>query len=794
MSPAPEHQAALFARPVPAEPAEPTPRRLVRVVVERGIEGSLSDAGDAGLTYACDDERVSIGDRVEVPLGRGDTPAGGVVVAVGGAELLPNPPPARIKRVLSRSGARLPASLIDLARWIARYYVCPLGMVLATMMPAAVKQGVGRRSRVVLSRANPEPAGAAGALKPAARSAWEVLRGLDEGAFPAEPGALRLLAGCKTLGPINQLVATGLLTAAMDSFVRAASRDLLPTLGDDAGREPPALTPDQARADAGIAGSLGSFATHLLFGVTGSGKTEVYLRLIRRVLDSDPAAGVIVLVPEIALTPQTSERFRRRLAPEPVVTLHSGLSEGERHRDWSLLAAGRARVVIGARSALFAPVERLGLIVVDEEHDPSYKQDQLPRYHARDAAIKRASLAACPVVLGSATPSLESWANAKAGRSTLWELRTRPGVARLPRVEIVDLAEEMKADPALRAGAQIGPRLERALRATLARGGQAILLLNRRGYSSCVGCTDRTCGWVLRCDSCSAAMVFHKDTQTPRGGLVRCHHCLAERLRPEACPDCGKRVRGFGAGTQRAEEEIEARFADLGLVRGVNFERVDSDAMRGAPAYHAALARFSRGELRLLVGTQMIAKGLDFPNVELVGVVNADTSLWLPDFRAAERTFQLVCQVAGRAGRSDRPGLVLVQTLSPDSSAIVHASAHRFVAFAEEELTIRREAHLPPATRIARIVCRDKDAARADEHAAAIRAALEPALDSGSLLALEGPAPCVVERAHDHFRVEVRAVAADAPTLARVLDHVRRAGVLTSDHATAVDVDPTAML
>jgi len=408
----------------------------------------------------------------------------------------------------------------------------------------------------------------------------------------------------------------------------------------------------------------------------------------------------IMLVPEIALTPQTAGRVQSRLGAQNVAVLHSGLTASARHKQWASVASGEARVVVGARSAIFAPMADLGLIVVDEEHDSSYKQDQLPRYHARDAAIKRAQIEDIPVILGSATPSLESWHNAQGGRFSLWEMPERVGGGRLPSVEIVDLGRERRARQQLEGRRphvleSIGPTLEEAIGETIRDDGQVILLLNRRGYAGYIACPDAGCGYRLECDQCDATMVVHRSGS--RRGYVRCHHCLCEQLRPETCPVCSKRLIDLSVGTQRVEEELESRFgATLGLRLGETMLRVDSDSMRSAKDYFDTLERFSTGQVRLLLGTQMIAKGLDYPNVRLVGVINADTGLHMPDFRAAERTFQLVSQVSGRAGRGSEPGRVVVQTFAPDEPALTLAARHDFPGFAGSELRQRASANLPP--------------------------------------------------------------------------------------------------
>jgi len=509
----------------------------------------------------------------------------------------------------------------------------------------------------------------------------------------------------------------------------------------------------------------------------------------------------LVLVPEIALTPQTAGRFIDRFSGAgEVAVLHSGLTASERHRQWALASSGRAVVVVGARSAIFAPLAKLGLIVVDEEHATDYKQDQLPRYNARDVAIKRAQLEGCPVILGSATPSLESWANAvpsqsQAPRYRLWELTERVGGGRLPKVEIIDLSRE-RADPtgqgpgAAGAFQSLGARLEAALRGTLAAGGQAILLLNRRGYSSYICCPSSACGWVMGCDHCDASMVLHR-RGTGAGELVRCHHCLAEQRVPRQCPTCGKRTITLGAGTQRLEDELAAKFGDT-LVSGETMVRVDGDTMRTARDYFEVLARFGAGEIKLLLGTQMISKGLDFPNVRLGGVINADTALSIPDFRAAERTFQLVSQVAGRTGRGASAGLVIVQTVNPREPAIVLAAAHDYPAFAGAELRIRRLAGLPPATRMARIVVRDEDHTKAESKAEDLARLINESGCPG--LRMLGPGPCPVARVAGQFRYGLEIMTPRVTDLQQVLSRLRAAGVLKSDTHTAIDVDPVALM
>jgi primosomal protein N' (replication factor Y) len=755
----------------------------VRVAVERGI-----DTESDGLTYSTPAPAPAVGERVQVPLGRKLVP--GIVVAVGGPELLAGLSPSKVRPISRRTGAALPASLVSLAQWMAAYYVCPLGMVMASMIPAAVKQDVGRREVETVRLLSGEPPN----LKPAQRALLEQIRALPADAFPIPLKELAARLGLKSPARLRRLIQLHALDVSIADEVHAR-----PTLSLPAGHAPDDITPtaaQQAVIDA-IAPTLSSFRVHLLRGVTGSGKTEVYLRLIAKVLDADRSA--IVLVPEIALTPQTADRFTRRFGQANVAVLHSGLTAAQRHREWARAVSGQARVVVGARSAVFAPVPRLGLIVVDEEHDSSYKQDRLPRYNARDVAIKRAQLEHCPVLLGSATPSLESWHNATGANPafTLHELTERVAGAALPAVQIVDLREERRLRIRREQGDDgrlhlLGPTLEDALEQTLAAGAQAILLLNRRGFAHYITCPRASCGFVARCDQCDANLVLHRHAAVPAGELVRCHHCLSEQLVPRFCPSCSSKLNVFGGGTQRAEDELIRKFTSMGLRLGETLLRLDSDSMRSARDYYDALARFSRGEARVLLGTQMIAKGLDYPNVALVGVLDADTALHIPDFRAAERTFQLVSQVAGRAGRSTLPGRVIIQTMNPDSLPITLAAAHDYPTFAAAELATRMRSRLPPAARLARIVCRDEDDRKARDRAAELADALRTI--AGDTALVRGPAPCPISRIANHYRYAIDVLAPKAGVLQHARAPARARGLLKSDAKTAVDVDPVALM
>ncbi|MSR29522.1 MAG: primosomal protein N' [Phycisphaerales bacterium] len=764
--------------------AHPAPQ-YVRVAVERGI-----DRYPDGLTYRVDAAigAVVLGDHIEVPLGRGDSRVEGVVVATGGPELLDrNLDPKNVKAILGvdRSQRALPETVVRLAQWISSYYCAPLGVTLMSITPSAVRKGVGSVRRLLVDLASPQPAGT---LHPKRRAVIDTLSERAPSERPVDAEELRELCGLATRAPIQALIKSGHLTASHRSQVQARWKaEATPEAS------PPQPTNEQAAVLSAIEPCLAAgFSQHLLFGVTGSGKTEVYLRLAQRVLES--GRSVLFLVPEIALTPQTCSRISARLPMHPMAILHSGLTQAQRHEQWLASAQTRATIVVGARSAVFAPIPEgvLGLVIVDEEHDSSYKQDQAPRYHGRDVAIRRAQLAKCPVLLGSATPSLESWWNATSrGLSSLHTLKQRAPGLRNPRVEIIDFRVESRLRPDRRVHL-VGPTMELALRRAFDDGGQAIVLLNRRGYANWIACPDQACGWMMRCDHCEVGMVVH--LRSPEGGALRttrCHHCQAQQKVPTRCPRCSKGVSVFGLGTQRVEEELSRLFPDIASSGGI--VRVDSDTMSTASDFHRALGGFARGEVRLLLGTQMIAKGLDYPNVRVVGVISADTALNLPDFRASERTFQLVSQVSGRCGRGDNPGRAIIQTFQPDAAPILAAAAQNYARFAKEECAIRERYGLPPATRMARIVVRHAVRDEAERVAKRLSADLTR-VDAAREIEVRGPAPCPIARIADRWRFQIELIAPTAAILQRMLAASRSAGILVPGETVAVDVDPVALL
>ncbi len=784
-----------------------TQTRHVHVALEQGI-----DSVAVGLTYAIPENlsTLDIGDRVRVPLGRKNRAVWGYVIDHTDLSDFPAAKRSRIKPILERDphGVSLTVDLIDLARWIAGYYCCPLGMVFASILPAAVTRGTGRYIATWVGQPAtlPDPMPK---LTPLQKRVVEAMakKAQDDPDDPwLELQELANLAGAKTVTPIKRLIAKNVLTVRLNEQVRARTA----STGFDAVQTPtaqrPTLTPDQTRVIRAIESKAQKgFGVHLLHGVTGSGKTEVYLQLIESMLARDDnhaqPAGAIVLVPEIALTPQTVSRFMARFGAGRVALLHSGLTSAQRHEQWRRIRHGDAHVVVGARSAVFAPLANLQLLIVDEEHESSYKQDQLPRYHARDVAIKRAQSLGVSVVLGSATPSLESYYNATVRHSYhLQPMPNRvPGMS-LPKITVIDLQAERKARRGIHL---ISTRLEHELDYIAKTKRQALLFLNRRGYANYIACPDHNCGWMHGCSYCDVTMVYHKNTQLPTGGLTRCHHCNAEQLLPKLCPQCGKKITVFGLGVQRVEEELNRKFP------GLNVERMDSDVMCTSQDYDTMLARFGRGEIDVLCGTQMIAKGLDFPNVGLVGVISADTALHMPDFRAAERTFGLIAQVSGRSGRSagnddhDGLGRVIVQTFNPDDPAITLAAAHDYEGFATREIALREQVGLPPIGRLARIVCRDEDPVAVVKRIADLAGHITHFNEAlGHPVRIKGPMPCPVARVagfHRH-QIEMLAVPGEqvnetaAAMLQRLLTELRNAKVLQSDAHTAVDVDPVALL
>ena len=712
--------------------------------------------------------RVVPGARVVVPVQRRRVV--GVVTAVDVAA-----PAVTAKAILAAPDEEpaLAGPMLELGRWISRYYGTPPGWALRALLPGALWSvqrpagpAEGTDRVVVLVATVPSLLERERVFKrsPKRRLAYEALEALGGSA------------------PLRHLVQRlGLSPAVLDGLVRqglaryadvARPRDPFAGLSSP---PPPELTADQRRVVAGILATPPETPV-LIQGVTGSGKTLVYLDVLRSVVAS--GHGAILLVPEIALTPQTVARVRGVFGDQ-VAVLHSALSDGERADAWRALRRGERRVAVGPRSAVFAPVQRLAAIVVDEEHEPSYKQGSAPRYHARDVALVRARLEGARVLLGSATPSLETLHLAALGRVVRFELPERIGARPLPPVEVVDLRNAERVPEAR--GVPWTTALDEAVRDALGRGEQVILLLNRRGFATYLQCP--ACGDVRGCPHCAIALTVH---QTPPA--LRCHYCGHEEEIPTACRVCGKETQRMrGLGTQQLEHFVGLRFP------AARIARMDLDTTSSKWAHHRVLERMAQGRLDILLGTQMIAKGLDFPNVTVVGVVDADTGLHLPDFRAAERTFQLVAQVAGRAGRGPKGGRVYVQTRAPDHNAIRAAAAHSVSQFAAVELPLRAPPHpaYPPHVGLARFVASDQVEARAQEVAEGVAAWLRRmnAERLGEALSVLGPAPCPIARLKGRWRWHVLVRATEPRAIGRV---VRALGAHV--RGVVVDRDPVSLL
>ncbi len=743
-------------KPEPDEAIEPPQSgRAVAVVVSVNLW--------RGFDYLWPDELgdPAVGQRVRVPFGKGNRKRLAFVThcdrRLGKRKL------KAVAEVIDRQ-VQFTDGLWKLGEWISRYYLSPPGMTLAAMIPSAVGRHAARSETVAFLQSVPAdwPGSLGGRQK----------RVLDE-LFEAKK------QGVEPLALESLLHHSG---ASRDTIKRLRQRDLirlesrpvrLADLPDAATAAPFDMNEDQQQVFDAMKPKLQAdeFSCTLLYGVTGSGKTEVYIRAILDVI----AAGrqALVMVPEIALATHTLQRLVQRLPR--VAVLHSGLTDVQRAHHYRQIHEGHADVIVGPRSAVFAPAGRLGLIVVDEEHESSYKQDTAPRYHGRDVAIKRASIENIPILLGSATPSLESYHNARQGRYDLLRLDSRVRGLSMPTLQIVNLRKDIQPGRI----ELIGKTLTNRIAATIDRGEQIILLMNRRGYASCVFCPS--CDWRFSCDHCTRLMVFHQATQ-----LAMCHYCQHTSPLPGRCPACGKKLLYFGYGIQRIESELARKFP------AVRLARMDSDTMTSPKQFQKVFDAFSAGELDLLLGTQMVAKGLDFPRVSLVGVISADTALMIPDFRSAERTFQLIEQVAGRAGRADLPGYVVVQTVNEDEPAIQFAKSHDYEGFAEYELPTRKQTNLPPFSRVIRFISRHEKLDRAEQGAELLAGRL--AASFASVATMFGPQPAGVKKIRNQFRFQVLLIFSRPGAVQHIL--ADRMEELCKDCPSEIiaDVDPIMLM
>jgi primosomal protein N' (replication factor Y) len=700
----------------------------------------------------------------------------GLVMEVNGVADVPLEKLKSVSGVLQEHPALTP-DLLALAKWMHGYYAARMEAVLEAMIPGAVRDGTRLKQEKYLSAAHKPTADELTALRKKAPQQARVMEFLVHQLQPVKkPLLLTRLA--VTSAVVTALVKRGWVREEVRHVERVAYADHW-SGGEVVAALPPTLNAEQSAVVESVGASLtkGKFTVHLLHGVTGSGKTEVYLRAVEQVLAAGGSA--IYLVPEVALTPQTVARLRGRFeaAGHRTVVWHSHLSEGERLDGWTALASGAARVVVGARSAVFAPVRDLRLIVVDEEHEPAYKQDETPRYHGRDVAVYRAKLAGATCLLGSATPSLESFANARSGKYKLDVLTKRVDDKQLPDIQIVDMRIEVMRQRGL---VTLSRLLVNHMQARFERKEQTILFINRRGYSSSMQC--RKCGHVEECPHCSVTMTYHRADET-----LKCHLCGHQRGAPAVCPSCAAPdIRWRGLGTQRVEEAVRR------VLPRARLERVDTDTMAKRHRFRQILSDFRAGKIDVLIGTQMIGKGLDFPNVTLVGLVDADLSMHVPDFRANERTFQLLVQVAGRAGRGDRAGEVVVQTFTPKADAIQFAKRVDFDGFADAELHMRHRFQYPPYRHLIHHIFRGRNPEKIRFFAENWAKQVEKAL--GSAVELRGPTPSPIEKVKDEYRYQIWYFCAAATKVVPVLVKLQAEVKWPEDVFQVLDVDPMSLM
>jgi len=722
---------------------------------------------------------VHEGTRVKVPFGPREVM--GVVTAV-----LDESPHGNLREIIKTVGgqALVTPPILRLVRWIADYYCCAPEIAMKAVLPDAVrKEEEGWRERLYV-RALPQH-GEPPKLTKRQEDLWTIVEEWRE--LPLQE--LVRLAGT-TSATIRKLEDKGLVSIAPQISERDpyAKEHILPT-------QPLELNAQQATALESIVDSMERLAKRdddeakpvgdnvfLLHGVTGSGKTEVYLQAIAHALGQ--GKGAIVLVPEISLTPQTVERFKARFSQGPqqtlVAVLHSHLSAGERHDEWHKIRQGRARIVIGARSAVFAPVEPLGLVIVDEEHEHSYKQEEAPRYNARDLAVVRGQQEGAAVVLGSATPCMESYHNVQRKKYGLLSLTERVDNIQMPIVRVIDMRSAARKEKGV---GIFSPQLREAILQRLEKNEQVMLFLNRRGWSSSLQCPE--CGFVAECPNCSVSLTYHRAAKQ-----LMCHICGHIETAPKKCPEtkCGNvAIRFSGLGTEKVEAALEKGFPSARV------KRMDSDTLKRKEDYRRILGDFRTGKIDILVGTQMIAKGLHFPNVTLVGIIHADLSLHIPDFRAGERTFQLLTQVAGRAGRGDVEGEVYVQSFTPFHPAIQYARRHDYVGFYEQEIEFRQQLNYPPVGRVALLTLRGRSEDRVKFVADHLRREMDTVAKELGEVVVAGPAPAPLLRAENFYRYQIMLRTSRMPQLSRKLSALRETFQIPEDLRLVIDIDPMSL-
>ncbi len=762
---------------------------------------SISVAFDSGVdsefNYLVSDELwpVKPGQRVEVPFGRSNKKVKAFCLEVSDNSensFNKNGKKIKLKKVKKIIDKKplLDDSLLELAKWISDYYVAPIGQVLAAMIPSAVKKGVGSKKKKYIFLAKDFEQKRDSLSSKRQKQILEFLkqRSAVDPDHAIEEKEILEEVGC-TKRPLKKLIENKIA-----KFIRRTVFQSLPAIPENLvlEKEVVELNDYQKQALAHLSNTLkkDEFSVSLLYGVTDSGKTEVYIRAIEECIKQGRSA--IVLLPEIALTAQTVSRFSSRF--EKIAIMHSGLTAAQRNTQWQKIRSGQADVVIGARSAIFAPLPTLGLIVIDEEHEPSYKQDKTPRYNARDVAVKRAHMNKAVCLLGSATPSLNSLLNCKQKEHfTLLRLPKRVMDLPMPKMKVVDMAQQKYASKNL-----LSETLEKHLQNVLEKEEQAILFLNRRGYSNFIYCPS--CGYRLHCGNCDVTLTFHRNRMSAKrkmpdmmkkhmgSGYAICHYCGSQTLAPRQCPLCSKNLTMIGQGSQKLEEEIQKKFPDARIAR------IDSDSMKGKD-YYKLLERFSNGKIDILSGTQILAKGLHFPNVTLVGIISADTCLYIPDFRSNERTFQLISQVSGRTGRSEKKGTVYIQTFLPDQPAIKYAANNDFQGFVKEELQHRKNCNLPPYWRLATITLRDTSFEKLEKEAAEMKNKVDEIIKRFGLdIKMRGPMEPPIARIQKFHRLHMIIQAPDAGKMKKLFSELRKTRHLYGSVRVTIDIDPLNLL
>jgi primosomal protein N' (replication factor Y) len=736
-------------------------------------------------------DQVSVGMRVLIPLGKRKV-VGIVFEMMSETDLTETRP---ILALLDQQPI-LDSALIQLSRWMAQYYLATIGEVLGTILPPTLR---GESQRTVVARP-----GSFLVSHPLDQKILALLR-QKHGKISVK-FLNREISGGNVYQSLERLESQGAIEIrerlpGLRRRLKEVRLDRDPAVPQAQGRFIP--NPEQDRALQQIDSRLqkGGFETFLLHGVTGSGKTEVYLRAIERVRQSGRRS--LILTPEISLTPQLMDRLNDRF-PGRIGVLHSGLTAAERWAHWWHIGRGNVDVVVGARSAVFAPLRDLGLIVVDEEHDSSYKQEEGVRYNGRDVAVVRGKLSGCPVVLGSATPAIESYDNCRQGRYRLLEITNRVNERPLPRIEIVDLRSELKRPCAGSINKNSKPQksvplkkknpthglisqqLAEALRENYEKSRQSLIFLNRRGFSNFLQCT--LCGYVLRCEYCSVTLTLHLKQKT-----ICCHHCNFRRAITEICPGCGNAtLSGVGAGTEQIEQSLHQ------LVPDAHIARMDRDTTSQRGSHETLIRQWEKGQIDILVGTQMITKGHDVTGVTLVGALLADLSLNLPDFRAAERTFQLLSQVAGRSGRGDDPGKVIVQTYTPDHYAIQHLINHDYKGFLQAEMEFRRAVSYPPFSRLVSLRVdgpkSDEVESKAKTLAEKMRERESRKTDFRGQIEILGPAPAPIYKLRNRYRWQLLLKGKQISPLLELANYARNLLPRSRNSRLQIDVDPYNML